>query len=170
MIRLAEASTESKSAVVAPLLDRLARRLDASREPRLAASFACSTRHYRCNPATAKTRIEAVSDVVASELLLPARHFQPDLATAGLTADGIEWLADRYIASLEATALRAVDLWPRPALLLVLAEARSREKSAPRRSRNSGCNTVMPAASGGTCFATSRSAPTRRLRGHMPAR
>jgi hypothetical protein len=81
------------------------------------------TRHYRCNPATAKTRIEAVSDVVASELLLPARHFQPDLATAGLTADGIEWLADRYIASLEATALRAVDLWPRPALLLVLAES-----------------------------------------------
>ncbi len=80
------------------------------------------TRHYRCNPATAKTRLEALSDVVASELLLPARHFAPDLGTAGLTTEGVEWLADRYVASLEATALRAVDLWPQPALLLVLTE------------------------------------------------
>lgn len=81
------------------------------------------TRHYRCNPATAKTRIEALSDTVASELLFPARYFEPDLKAAGLRTDGIEGLADRYVASLEATALRAVDMWPRPALLLVLAES-----------------------------------------------
>lgn len=81
------------------------------------------SRYYRCNPATAKTRIEVLSDLVATELLLPARHFEADLGTAGLTTSGIEWLADRYVASLEATALRAVDLWPRPALLLVLAES-----------------------------------------------
>jgi hypothetical protein len=80
------------------------------------------SRHYRCNPATAKTRIETLSDLVATELLFPARQFKADLATAGLTTEGIEWLAHRYITSLEAAALRAVDLWPRPALLLVLAE------------------------------------------------
>jgi hypothetical protein len=79
-------------------------------------------RHYRCHPANAKTRLEALSDVVASELLFPARHFAPDLVLAGLTTEGVEWLADRYVASLEATALRAVDLWPQPALLLVLTE------------------------------------------------
>lgn len=79
-------------------------------------------RHYRCNPATAKSRTETLSDVVASELLMPARSFRSDLGMAGLTTQGIECLSDRYVASLEATALRAVDLWPRPALLLVLAE------------------------------------------------
>ena len=85
-------------------------------------SFA-RARHYRCNPATAKTRIETLSDLVASELLFPALHFEADLRGVGLATEGIEWLADRYVASLEATALRAVDLWPRPALLLVLAES-----------------------------------------------
>jgi Zn-dependent peptidase ImmA (M78 family) len=51
-------------------------------------------RHYRCNPVSAKTRIEVLSDIVASELLLPARHFRADLGTAGLTMDGIEQLAN----------------------------------------------------------------------------
>ena len=35
------------------------------------------TRYYRCNPATAHTRIETLSDLVATELLFPARHFAP---------------------------------------------------------------------------------------------
>jgi hypothetical protein len=90
------------------------------------------TRHYRCNPATAKTRIETLSDLVATELLLPARHFEADLRTAGLATEGIEWLANRYVASLEATALRAVDLWPRPALLLVLAESQKPAEAGTR--------------------------------------
>jgi len=73
---------------------------------------------YRCNGK--RTKLESRCDLVASELLLPRRFFQPDLLSAGFGLLAVEDLAARYEASIEATARRAVDLWPEPAALLVL--------------------------------------------------
>lgn len=75
---------------------------------------------FRCNPSRSGTRLEALCDIGASELLLPRRHFAPELMAGALDFDHVSDLADRYEASLEATAIRAVDLWPGAASLLVL--------------------------------------------------
>jgi len=75
-------------------------------------------RQYRC--AGPKTRDEQLCDMAAAELLLPRRFFLSDLRDAGPGLDGVEALAADYEASIEATALRAVDLAPRRAMLLVL--------------------------------------------------
>jgi hypothetical protein len=74
---------------------------------------------FRCNPSRPGNRLEALCDLGASELLLPRRHFAPDLAAGVLDLDHVVHLADRYAASLEATAIRAVELWPGSASLLV---------------------------------------------------
>lgn len=74
---------------------------------------------FRCEPPTRKTRTEALCDVAASELLLPRRYFEPDLANAAFGLDAVEQLGDAYEASVEATALRTADLWPEPTMLLV---------------------------------------------------
>jgi hypothetical protein len=74
---------------------------------------------FRCNPNRSRSRLEALCDIGASELLLPRRHFVPDLVAGALDFDHIADLGDHYGASLEATAIRAVDLWPGSASLLV---------------------------------------------------
>lgn len=74
---------------------------------------------FRCNPNRSGNRVETLCDIGASELLLPRRHFGPDLLAGRFDFDHVADLADRYEASLEATAIRAVDLWPGAASLLV---------------------------------------------------
>lgn len=79
------------------------------------------TRQYRCSGP--KTREEQLCDIAASELLLPRRFFLSDLRQAAPGLEGIESLADSYGASIEATALRAVDLHQDEAMLLVFRVA-----------------------------------------------
>lgn len=74
---------------------------------------------FRCNPNVAKGLVEELCDQGASELLLPRRFFLPELRDLGLTVDTLTELAPHYEASVEATGIRAVDLWPGPAALLV---------------------------------------------------
>jgi len=74
---------------------------------------------FRCNPSRSGTGLEALCDIGASELLLPRRHFALDLIAGDFDFDHVAALADHYEASLEATAIRAVDLWPEPVSLLV---------------------------------------------------
>jgi hypothetical protein len=74
---------------------------------------------FRCNPFRSKGRVEALCDHGASELLLPRRYFEPELADLGLSIDTLTELAPRYLASVEATGIRAVELWRGPASLLV---------------------------------------------------
>jgi hypothetical protein len=75
---------------------------------------------HRCNGQ--RTRTEVLCDVAASELLLPRRDFVPDLLNSTFDLNGVEDLAGEYEASLEATALRTVNLWPEPAMLLVFSQ------------------------------------------------
>jgi Zn-dependent peptidase ImmA (M78 family) len=79
------------------------------------------TMHYRC--AGPRTLEEQLCDVAASELLLPRQSFRRDLAATGFGNEAAGFLAERYEASMEATAVRSVDLWPDAALLLVLKRA-----------------------------------------------
>ncbi|HEY7830656.1 MAG TPA: ImmA/IrrE family metallo-endopeptidase [Solirubrobacteraceae bacterium] len=79
------------------------------------------TRQYRCSGP--KTREEQLCDIAASELLLPRRFFVRDLLHAAPGLAGIETLAGSYEASIEATALRAVDLQRDAAMLLVFRVA-----------------------------------------------
>lgn len=79
------------------------------------------TRQYRCSGP--KTREEQLCDIAASELLLPRRFFVGDLRQAAPGLEGIESLAASYEASIEATALRAVDLQRDAAMLLVFRVA-----------------------------------------------
>lgn len=77
-------------------------------------------RQFRCNGE--RSRLEQRCDLAATELLLPRRFFIPDIACASFDLETVEELADDYQASIEATALRFVDLWPEPALVLVFRE------------------------------------------------
>ena len=76
-------------------------------------------RQYRCNGA--KTRLEALCDLAATELLLPRAFFRSDLGSS-FDLRAVEDLADNYLASIEATALRTVDLCAGRAMLLVLTQ------------------------------------------------
>ncbi len=76
------------------------------------------SRQYRCSGP--RSREEELCDVAAAELLLPRRYFVPDLAEVGDGLDDVELLAGSYDASIEATALRAVDLGEGPAAFMVL--------------------------------------------------
>lgn len=76
---------------------------------------------YRCKGA--RTRVEQLCDIAAAEMLLPAAHFRDDLSSAGFGLGAVEELSARYEASIQATALRAVDLAPNPTMLLVLHRA-----------------------------------------------
>lgn len=85
---------------------------------------------FRCDPATPPAVIakqnpglEALCDIGAAELLLPRRWFTADTAGNPATLDLVEALADRYDASLEATARRLVTLHPGPALLVAFEPA-----------------------------------------------
>ncbi len=82
---------------------------------------------YRCDPATtpdpAHVRdpgLEALCDLGAVELLLPRAAFLNDLAGNSPTLGLAGQLAQRYDASLEATARRIVTLRPAPTLLIAL--------------------------------------------------
>jgi hypothetical protein len=95
---------------------------------------------YRCNPQPARpgrrddiNPLEVLSDIAASELLLPRDAFLEDLSGEAPTMATVEGLAARYDASLEATAHRLVGLSDRPALLIAFepASARSRPGQAP---------------------------------------
>lgn len=79
------------------------------------------SRRYRCEGP--RSRDEQLCDIAAAELLLPRRFFIPDLLDADPGLDGVEELASLYEASIEATALRAVDLGAGPAMLLVFRVA-----------------------------------------------
>lgn len=73
--------------------------------------------HFRCGGPT--TKEEQYCDLVASELLFPRKFFVPDLREVGFGVEGLETLASRYEAGIEATAIRAVDILPEPALVMV---------------------------------------------------
>ncbi len=86
---------------------------------------------YRCDPVTPPdlTRVrepglEVLCDVGAAELLFPRAAFRADLAGNAPTMHLVEYLADRYDGSLEATARRVVSLHAEPTLLIALAPAR----------------------------------------------
>lgn len=74
------------------------------------------SRHFRC--AGPRVWEERMCDTTAGELLLPRRYFVADLRRTGLTMAGVGSLAKTYEASVEATAVRSVDLSPSDALLL----------------------------------------------------
>jgi hypothetical protein len=85
---------------------------------------------YRCDPATppdvAGTRdpgLEALCDLGAVELLLPRKSFLDDLDGNTPTLALASQLAQRYDASLEATARRIVTVRPAPTLLIALEPA-----------------------------------------------
>lgn len=73
--------------------------------------------YHRCKGP--RTREEQLCDLAAAELLLPRSFFIADLAGAGIGLDGVESLAQAYIASLQATARRVVDLTERPLGMMV---------------------------------------------------
>ena len=81
------------------------------------------TPRYRCDPVyrprDGRSRSEALSDIAASELLFPREAFIRDLIERP-NFDLIEELADRYRASITATALRVVSLAPVESVLIVL--------------------------------------------------
>jgi IrrE N-terminal-like domain len=78
---------------------------------------------FRCNPGqitgTSNPSVELLSDIAASELLFPRHHFIKEL-TGRPTLDLVEELAERYQASIKATAIRVVSLSPVDARLVVL--------------------------------------------------
>lgn len=85
---------------------------------------------YRCDPGTpleagrvCDRDVEALCGLGAVELLLPRRPFFEDLIGSPPTLTLVEALADRYEASLEATARRLVTLRPEPTLLIALEPA-----------------------------------------------
>jgi hypothetical protein len=85
---------------------------------------------YRCDPATpldvSRVRdpdLEALCDIGAAELLFPRAAFHADLAGNARTMQLVEDLADRYDASLEATARHVVLLHPEPTMLIALEPA-----------------------------------------------
>jgi hypothetical protein len=96
---------------------------------------------YRCKPvlATAARQkvysVESLADIAASEFLLPSEFVTQDLQGAEFSTSTIEALADRYDAGIHASANRFVQLWPEPALLVVLApcnKPRDVDGAAPR--------------------------------------
>lgn len=74
---------------------------------------------FRCAD-LAVTRKEQLANLVAAEFLFPWDYFEGDLGFHGLSLSGIEFLARRYQASLEASAVHAVERFSRPALLGVI--------------------------------------------------
>lgn len=76
-----------------------------------------SQRQFRCGGK--KNPLEQRCDLAATEMLLPYRFFVDDLAAGEFGLATVETLANHYEASIEATALRAVDLGPEPALFMV---------------------------------------------------
>lgn len=78
---------------------------------------------FRCDPGLGqregRSRPETLSDIAASELLFPRDAFIADLSGRP-TFDLVEGLADKYRASITATALRVVSLAPVDSMLIAL--------------------------------------------------
>lgn len=78
---------------------------------------------FRCDPGLGqregRSRPETLSDIAASELLFPRDTFTADLSGRP-TFDLVEDLAEKYRASITATALRVVSLAPVDSMLVVL--------------------------------------------------
>jgi len=81
---------------------------------------------FRCSPAVVPKKsvdeLERLCDIGASELLMPVTLFRTDLADVRFGLDTVEDLAERYQASLLATANRFVTDWSAPCALVVLTE------------------------------------------------
>jgi hypothetical protein len=78
---------------------------------------------YRCQPETHQRRTvdnETLCDTAASEFLLPRQFVAADLVASDFGLDTVNALADKYDASVQACAHRFVQLWPEPALLVLL--------------------------------------------------
>ena len=110
---------------------------------------------FRCHH-SAPSRVgamgpEGLADAAAAELLLPRRHFVPDLASTPFGWDGVEELKDHYEASLFATALRAVRFSVEPALLIVL-EPGFRKSERGRAGKTPKLRVVTSSANGGFPF------------------
>ncbi|MEO7572378.1 MAG: ImmA/IrrE family metallo-endopeptidase [Acidimicrobiales bacterium] len=76
---------------------------------------------YRCTPMSTRGRREpneVLCDIVASELLMPARYVRSAITQASFDLDAVSDLALDCDASLEAAARRFITLWPEPSLLI----------------------------------------------------
>jgi uncharacterized protein DUF955 len=84
----------------------------------------CERRHFRCAHPTpslgCRVDVEALADIAAAHLLLPTAYFRADVAAHKFGLDAVIALANRYDASIQATARRFAELWPEPVLLLSL--------------------------------------------------
>jgi Zn-dependent peptidase ImmA (M78 family) len=106
---------------------------------------------FRCNPRIEDERarsLEQLCDAGASELLLPRRHFERDLAKMPFGVEGVSELAAQYEASLEATGHRVVIVSSEPILLTILEVAnkpRDKPGAHPQlRVRSSRSNAAFP--------------------------
>jgi hypothetical protein len=88
-------------------------------------------RQYRCNssirPRT-DTDPEALSDAAAASLLLPEAEFAPEVYESTFGLSSTIDLADRYQASVQATAYRFQRYWPEPTLVIVLEQGLRKEE------------------------------------------
>jgi hypothetical protein len=75
---------------------------------------------FRCDSAPSSF-VERMASFAAAELLMPRRTFIQDLENFGFGLDALQDISGLYWASMEAVALRAVDLATEPRLLLVYA-------------------------------------------------
>ena len=85
---------------------------------------------YRCSPGVvpARTTIEGLCDIAASELLFPKRFVAADLKQLAFGLDAVNDIADRYEGSIEAAAHRYINLWPEDVLLVVLEPGLRKEE------------------------------------------
>lgn len=79
----------------------------------------CFTRERRrSSTEKAEWEFENLCNVAASEFLFPLEEFTEDIGAGQLSADQIKHLADRYLASVDATARRYVTTCQAPACIL----------------------------------------------------
>jgi hypothetical protein len=99
--------------------------------------FTTATKAFRCTPGDGQPdhpmnrNVEQLADLASSEFLLPRRYITPDLLETPFGWASIEATAERYEASLEATARRFVALAPIPTLLLSFKPNTSKTNSTP---------------------------------------
>jgi hypothetical protein len=88
-------------------------------------------RQYRCNSSIRpRSHIdpEALSDAAAAALLLPEAEFAPEVRESVCGLSSVIDLADRYQASVQATAYRFQRYWPEPTLVIVLEQGLRKEE------------------------------------------
>lgn len=99
------------------------------------------TTMFRCDPrqpASERKTVyatEALADIAAAEFLLPADYVATDLRASDFGVSTVEAIASKYDAGIHASANRFVQLWPEPALLVVLepcTKPRDLDEAEPR--------------------------------------